>query len=174
MGFGFRIAPGVRVRVSSRLCCRGWPKGCAVDAVGGYRAGFSTGAGPFTAYHSVGGRRRAPSRAKRRRSARTAGSGNYLGKTAGRPETNPLSSSGNFPAVQAPVAPPIDEVDERAIKRRHQRAGTTGASWFARPNGHELEKTPWQQPRRRSTPPRRRGRNRGRRCKPASMPVGAP
>ena len=108
------------------------PRVARVHVGGGYRAGFSTGAGPFTAYHSVGGRRRAPSRAKRRRSARTAGSGNYRAQLQDDLKQILYLHRGSFPAVQAPVAPPIDEVDERAIKRRHQRAGTKGASWFAR------------------------------------------
>lgn len=60
MGFGvsFKLAPGVRVRASSRgIRTSVGPRGARVH-VGAGRTTFSTGVGPFTASTSVGGRRR--------------------------------------------------------------------------------------------------------------------
>jgi hypothetical protein len=55
MGFGLRIAPGVRVSASSRgLRASVGPRAARVH-VGSGRTGFSTGAGPLTYYTSLGG-----------------------------------------------------------------------------------------------------------------------
>src|SRR6478736_1065013 len=52
--FSFKIAPGVRVSASSRgLRTHLGPRMARVH-VGGGRTGVSTGAGPFTAYQSLG------------------------------------------------------------------------------------------------------------------------
>lgn len=63
MGFGmsFKLAPGVRVRASSRgIRTSVGPRAARVH-VGAGRTTFSTGAGPFTASTSLGGRRRGAS-----------------------------------------------------------------------------------------------------------------
>lgn len=64
--FSFKIAPGVRVSASSRgLRTHLGPRMARVH-VGGGRTGVSTGAGPFTAYESLGApRRRRTSRPSR-------------------------------------------------------------------------------------------------------------
>ena len=58
MGFSFRVAPGVRVRASSRgVRASVGPRAARVH-VGSGRTGVSTGAGPVSYYTSVGGGRR--------------------------------------------------------------------------------------------------------------------
>ncbi len=55
--FSVRLAPGLRVSASSRgLRAHVGPRSARLH-VGGGRTGVSTGAGPFTVYESVGGRR---------------------------------------------------------------------------------------------------------------------
>jgi hypothetical protein len=55
MGFGLRIAPGVRISASSRGLRAGVGPRVARVHVGSGRTGFSTGAGPLT-YYTGGGR----------------------------------------------------------------------------------------------------------------------
>ncbi|GAB3760299.1 hypothetical protein GCM10027600_00070 [Nocardioides ginsengisegetis] len=58
--FSFKVAPGVRISASSRgLRTHVGPRGARVH-VGGGRTGVSTGAGPFTAYQSLGAPARRP------------------------------------------------------------------------------------------------------------------
>jgi len=58
MGFGVRLAPGVRIRVSSRGVRTSVGPRIARVHVGAGRTGFSTGVGPISYYTSVGGSRR--------------------------------------------------------------------------------------------------------------------
>src|SRR3954470_5593246 len=64
MGFSIKIAPGVRVRASSRGVRTSIGPRAARLHVGGGRTGFSTGVGPVGYYTSVGGsgQRRATTR----------------------------------------------------------------------------------------------------------------
>ncbi|MEV0569771.1 TerD family protein [Dactylosporangium sp. NPDC050588] len=58
MGFGIRLAPGIRLSVSSRGLRMGVGPRIARVHVGAGRVGFSSGIGPFSYYTSAGGRRR--------------------------------------------------------------------------------------------------------------------
>src|SRR4051794_29319990 len=58
LGFSVKIAPGVRVRASSRGVRTSIGPRAARVHVGGGRTGFSTGLGPVSYYTSTGGRRR--------------------------------------------------------------------------------------------------------------------
>jgi hypothetical protein len=61
MSIYLRLLPGVKIRIGKRGVR--WslgPRAARVHAGGGYRAGVSTGAGPFTAYRSVGSGYRKP------------------------------------------------------------------------------------------------------------------
>ena len=58
MGFSVKLAPGVRVRVSSHGVRAGIGPRIARVHVGAGRTGFSSGLGPFSVYGSVGGKRR--------------------------------------------------------------------------------------------------------------------
>lgn len=138
MGFSFRVAPGLRVRVSSRGVRAGiGPRVARVHVGGGYRAGVSTGAGPFTAYHSVGGGSRRSSKAHSSSGARRPAP-NAGGKTYYRAELQTYLQKicylhrGSFPPSQPPVAPPAEDVNAREIERHHLREAAKGLSWFAR------------------------------------------
>src|SRR5689334_1754194 len=63
MGFGIRVAPGVRISASSRGVRAGIGPRAARVHVGSGRTGFSTGVGPVTYYTSGSSRRRARGRA---------------------------------------------------------------------------------------------------------------
>src|SRR5215212_9237522 len=54
MGFSFKVAPGVRIRASSRGIRTSIGPRAARVHVGAGRTGFSTGAGPLSYYTSVG------------------------------------------------------------------------------------------------------------------------
>jgi hypothetical protein len=58
MGFSVKLAPGVRVRVSSRGVRAGIGPRVARVHVGTGRTGLSSGLGPFSVYGAVGGKRR--------------------------------------------------------------------------------------------------------------------
>jgi hypothetical protein len=58
MGFGIRLAPGIRLSVSGRGLRMGLGPRIARVHVGAGRTGFSSGLGPITYYTSAGGRRR--------------------------------------------------------------------------------------------------------------------
>jgi hypothetical protein len=58
MGFSVKLAPGVRVRVSSHGVRAGIGPRIARVHVGTSRTGLSSGLGPFSVYGSVGGKRR--------------------------------------------------------------------------------------------------------------------
>src|SRR6476646_9925513 len=58
MGFSVKLAPGVRVRASSRGVRTSLGPRAARVHVGGGRTGFSTGVGPVTYYTSGGSQRR--------------------------------------------------------------------------------------------------------------------
>src|SRR3954471_149942 len=63
MGFSFKVAPGVRIRASSRGVRTSIGPRIARVHVGGGRTGISTGAGPVSFYSSLSGgsRRRSSS-----------------------------------------------------------------------------------------------------------------
>ncbi|HEX5493967.1 MAG TPA: DUF4236 domain-containing protein [Mycobacteriales bacterium] len=61
MGFGVRIAPGVRISASSRGIRAGIGPRAARVHIGSGRTTFSSGVGPFTYYTSAGGSRRSTS-----------------------------------------------------------------------------------------------------------------
>ncbi len=70
--FSVRVAPGLRVSASSRgLRAHVGPREARLH-VGGGRTGVSTGAGPFTYYHSLGGGGRRRNRPRGRPAARPA------------------------------------------------------------------------------------------------------
>ncbi len=137
MGFSFKLAPGVRIRASSRgIRTSIGPRAARLHFGGGRAAGISTGAGPFSLYSSLGSRRRArssgPTIAARQR---------QLAQAAKAAEAQELIAA--FQAILAlhrvepqPVAPPIAPgpapVNEAEIRRRHVKAATAGISIFKR------------------------------------------
>lgn len=67
MGFSVKIAPGVRIRASSRGIRAGIGPRVARVHVGAGRTGFSSGMGPFSVYTSVGGKKRRPAQSSGKR-----------------------------------------------------------------------------------------------------------
>lgn len=138
MGFGVRIAPGVRVSASSRGIRAGVGPRAARVHVGAGRTRFSSSVGPFTYSTSVGGsgrRSSGPSRAsvaayerEMRRLAQEQGR-----DAVARAERMLVSAHlEDFPTPKPTTAPPPQPVDDVAIHREHKREALKGISLFAR------------------------------------------
>lgn len=130
MGFGmsFKVAPGVRIRASSRgVRTSIGPRGARVH-VGAGRTTISSGAGPFTVWTGVGPNR--SSRAGYRRSAGGAGTPSLAAlqrQTAAAQRADEISRVMDlerslltlhleeFPAAQRLIAPPPREPDVAAL-----------------------------------------------------------
>ena len=132
MGFSVRLAPGVRVRASSRgIRTSIGPRGARLH-VGGGRPGISTGVGPIGFYQSLGsGRRNAPraSAATAGRSLAEAKAGLAEELTRAIAEVQGLHRQ-TFPQSSRPVAPPAEPVDPSAARRRHRKAARAGVPWW--------------------------------------------
>lgn len=139
VGFSVRIAPGVRVRASSRGVRTSIGPRAARVHVGGGRTGFSTGVGPLTYYTSAGSSRRPSSRTG------TATANRQLASAAraadkveqARVLADALDAVLNvhreeFADASRPVAPPPPPVDTAAILARHKREAKSSTSVFAR------------------------------------------
>lgn len=132
MGFSVRLAPGVRVRASSRGIRTSIGPRAARVHVGGGRPGISTGVGPIGFYQSLGGTRRPAPRA----SASAAGRSLAEAKAGLAAELRQAISEvqnlhrQTFPQPSRPVAPPAELVDPSAILRRHRKAARAGVPWW--------------------------------------------
>jgi hypothetical protein len=141
LGFSIRLAPGVRVRASSRGVRTSIGPRAARIHVGAGRTGFSTGAGPVGFYTSLG-----PGGTSRRTGTATV---NRQLAAAARRETAEakVEEAGRlaaalsaivelhraeFPAARPPVAPPPPDVDRDAVRRRHVARAKAGTNIFAR------------------------------------------
>ncbi len=141
----FKLAPGVRVRVGSRgVRTSIGPRAARVHIGGGYRPGVSTGAGPVTLYHSVGGtRRRRPRSASHgqpgaatvaayhRQAAAAAKSAEAQQITAALAGIESLHRHPAEP-VSPPVGPDEPPADEDAIRRRAQSQALAGIRFWRR------------------------------------------
>jgi hypothetical protein len=144
VGFSVKLAPGVRVRASSRgLRTSVGPRAARVH-FGAGRAGFSTGAGPVGFYTSLGGNSR-----PRQRSSTGSASRN-LALAAKVEQGKELAAAlqqilvlhqPDFPAAQRPVAPPPAGVDAAAILKRHERAALAGLGLFNRSGRAEAKRS---------------------------------
>lgn len=139
MGFGIRVMPGVRVSASSRGVRAGIGPRVARVHVGSGRTGFSTGVGPLTYYTSGGSRRRggrrAPSLAAYERQVRAAERQTELEHwLALNKQMLALAfvHKDEFAPATAPIAPPAEPVDERAITARHEREQRSGIPLWRR------------------------------------------
>jgi hypothetical protein len=139
MGFSFKVAPGVRIRASSRgIRTSVGPRAARVH-VGSGRTGFSTGAGPVSFYTSLGG-----SRGGRRSGGRPPSIASYQRQLAAAEkaaEAQRLAAAfqeildvhrTEFPAAVRPVAPSPPLPDAAEVRRRHERAGVAGIGLFQR------------------------------------------
>jgi flagellar motor protein MotB len=143
VGFSVKLAPGVRVRASSRGVRTSFGPRAARVHVGGGRTGFSTGVGPVSYYTSTGGGRR-NSGSTARRSPGTAAANRQLAAAARAADKAQQAQSlaaalraievvhrQDFPTALPSIAPPPPPVDIASIRTRHTseaKAATTAFS----------------------------------------------
>lgn len=142
MGLSFRVAPGVRIRASSRGVRTSIGPRAARLHVGGGRTAFSTGAGPASYYTSSAGSRRGASPARSRPSGVTSQrSPAQIAKAAQAQELqDDLQTLLNlhrqeFPPAIPPKAPAPPKLDVRAVTGEYVKRATAGIglfSWTAR------------------------------------------
>lgn len=142
MGFSIRLAPGVRIRASSRGVRTSLGPRVARVHVGGGRTGFSTGVGPVTYYTSGSRARRRTSSSRRAGSAtaqRQLAAANRAAEKAehARALLNALDAILNlhreeFPPAQRPVAPAPPAVDASAFRGTYVKQAKASTSLFAR------------------------------------------
>jgi hypothetical protein len=130
VGFSFKVAPGVRVRASSRGIRTSLGPRAARLHVGGGRTGISTGAGPVSFYTSLSGSRRRTTSASR--GARAHSSQRALAQAAKLEQAQQLKDALNeilnlhrqdFPGAVPPAAPPPPPVAAKTIIRTHRAEG---------------------------------------------------
>jgi hypothetical protein len=139
VGFSVRVAPGVRVRASSRGVRTSLGPRVARVHVGAGRPGVSTGVGPVGYYTSIGGSRRPQS--ARRAAPVTSGSGGPTAAQQKAAQAEELRAAlqaildlpkATFPPVARPAAPEPPDVDEAAVRRHFEAAARQRTSVFAR------------------------------------------
>lgn len=139
MGFSFKVAPGIRIRASSRGLRAGIGPRIARVHVGSGRSGVSTGLGPVGFYSSFGGRRRRGSAL--RLAGQLAAGPSARSVTAARAqaaretkaaEAQDLAAAfgaildlhrQHFPPAQRPLAPPVDLDAARRHYLEHEGRG---------------------------------------------------
>lgn len=136
MGLSFKVAPGVRIRASSRGLSAGvGPRGARVH-VGSRGVGVSSGVGPVSGYtHLGGGARRATSGGRRasggptkasiaahERELRAAQREADIEKVAALEASLVNVHQHSFPKAQQIELPPIEEVDPEPIRNRLEQA----------------------------------------------------
>lgn len=144
MGFGVsvRVAPGVRLRASSRgVRASVGPRAARVH-VGSGRAGFSTGVGPVTYYTSVGESQTKRSGAPHQRSRPTLAQLDSQAGTADKAEQiqqvllaeHALRTQHvvGFPKIERPFAPDAQPIDVDSIESDFRRQAMANIGWFAR------------------------------------------
>lgn len=143
MGFSVKLAPGVRVRASSRGVRTSIGPRAARLHVGSGRTGFSTGAGPVGYYTSVGGSGRRSTRssssgAANRQLAQAARTGAMEDKAA---EAKLLADAltgildlhrAEFLPASPPRAEPAPAINQTAIRDKHMAAAKRSTSIFDR------------------------------------------
>jgi hypothetical protein len=142
MGFSVRLAPGVRVRASSRGVRTSLGPRVARVHVGGGRTGFSTGAGPVSFYTGAGQSRRRTSSGTR---TGTATANRQLAVATRAAEKMEQAQSlaaalttilnvhrAEFPPAQRPTAPTPPQVDPSAFRKKHVSEAKAATSVFAR------------------------------------------
>ena len=143
MGFYVKLAPGVRVRASSRGVRTSLGPRIARLHVGAGRPGISTGAGPVSYYTGFGGaggprstsRSRTGTAAANRQQAASARAADK--QVAARALNEAIQSIVNshrtrFPSAEPPVAPPPPLIDLGSIRAKHAREARAATSVFSR------------------------------------------
>lgn len=139
LGFSFRIAPGVRIRASSRGIRTSIGPRAARIHVGSGGVGFSTGAGPVGFYTSLGGggRTRRPQVASQQRQL-AAAQRQYAAQrreAEARHIAEILDRLLNlhrqaFPVATAPIAPEPAAPDGATIRRRQRASHLQGVGFW--------------------------------------------
>lgn len=139
MGFSVKIAPGVRIRASSRGIRTSVGPRAARLHVGGGRTGFSSGVGPVGFYTSLSGTRKRSSGATRRSTAGT--SQRALAQAAKAELADQLRTAllsilnlhrQDFPAATRPIAPEPIQVPDDEVRRKHRKHALAGIGLFQR------------------------------------------
>lgn len=149
-GFSFRVAKGVRIRVSSRGVRTSVGPRAARVHFGSGRTGVSTGAGPVGFYTSLGGGRRGSGRsssvASYQRSMAQAGKATQARQLNDTFQHILNVHRAEFAPAQQPIAA-LMPVDESAIRSRHEKDALAGIGIFRR----NRESAPTQAERRAET-----------------------
>lgn len=131
MGFSVRMAPGVRVRVSSRGVRTSIGPRAARVHVGGGVTGFSSGVGPVTYSTSLGvGRRSSSGLVTRSVAASSRAEAAEQLVDVYRRITRLHHEQ--FSPAEHPVAPESPSVDTVQVEQRHRKTSLKGISIFAR------------------------------------------
>lgn len=140
VGFSVRLAPGVRIRASSRGVRTSLGPRVARVHVGAGRAGVSTGVGPVGFYTSLSGGRRSSSTRSRPRSS-TSSATRSLAAAAKAQQVQQIAAvlqsittihQQEFAASRPPVAPEPPVPDLAAIRDRHRKSALAGIRFFDR------------------------------------------
>jgi hypothetical protein len=140
MGFGFRLAPGVRISASSRGMRVGLGPRAARVHVGAGRSAVSTGFGPFTAWTTVGGstrRRSSGGRASVTAYERQVRQQQRLDEVQAQFDEDRalideflLAHQDEFPPPVKPTASPAEPVDERALRGTRRAQAREGVPFW--------------------------------------------
>ncbi|MFF1632606.1 DUF4236 domain-containing protein [Leifsonia sp. NPDC058248] len=137
MGFSVRIAPGIRVRASSRGVRTSIGPRAARIHIGGGGTGVSTGAGPFTYYTNVGG----GTTSRRTTAKSTSRTTMTLAQAAKSHEAERLREAidaitkihqESFAPAVKPLCPPPPPADAATIRRQFAAAAVKGLPFFDR------------------------------------------
>ncbi|MEU0886169.1 DUF4236 domain-containing protein [Lentzea sp. NPDC005914] len=139
MGFSVKIAPGVRIRASSRGIRTSVGPRAARLHVGGGRTGFSSGVGPVGFYTSLSGTRQRSGGTTRRSTVGT--SQRTLAQAAKAEFAEQLRTAllsilnlhrQDFPPATRPIAPAPTPVAADEVRRKHQKHALAGIGLFQR------------------------------------------
>ncbi|HEU0239970.1 MAG TPA: DUF4236 domain-containing protein [Micromonosporaceae bacterium] len=144
MGFSVKLAPGVRIRASSRGIRTSIGPRAARVHVGGGRTGFSTGAGPVSFYTTLGAGRRASGH----RTTSTAAYHRQLAAQNRQSSQQQRAAAAyelaqtflhivnlhrvDFPTARRPIAPPPPAPDREAIYQHYETVALAGTGRFQR------------------------------------------
>lgn len=147
MGFSVKLAPGVRIRASSRGVRTSIGPRAARVHFGAGRTGMSTGIGPVGLYTSVGGSRRSGSSRRSATSTQAAYQRQMAAQQRHAAQADKAAQAQqladaflrilalhrvDFPSAQRPVAPEPAAPDRAAINAHYEKQALAGISLFRR------------------------------------------
>lgn len=141
MSFSFKVAPGIRIRASSRGVRTSVGPRIARVHVGGGRTGISTGAGPVSFYTSLSGGSRRRCSSSGGRSRTVAASQRAVAQAAKQQAAEQLRTAlqeilnlhrQDFETSSPPQAPPPPPVDTAAVVAEHEARALVRIGRFKR------------------------------------------